>query len=107
MDAIEALTEPSMHHSSPHQPPGDDELLAQARRRAGAKLGFLIHLTVFIAVNTGLFLINQWQGGPRWYGFPLSGWGLGLAIHGLVTLLTLSGLRQSMVERELARLRRR
>jgi hypothetical protein len=40
---------------------------------------------------------------------PLLGWGLGLAIHGAVTFLSLQGdgMRDRMVEAELKRLRDR
>ena len=47
--------------------------------------------------------------GRSWHWGPLLGWGLGLAIHGLVTLANLrgQGLRDSMVQAELQRLRAR
>jgi len=86
----------------------DDDLQALARRRVGAKLGFLTHLAVFCLVNLGLYVLNFWQGGEHWHWFPLAGWGLGLTIHGLVTLFVLGGqgLRQRMLAQELERLRR-
>lgn len=82
------------------------DLLRIARRRAAAKFGFMIHLTVFVAVNTLLYFVNQ-SASPSvsWFAFPLGGWGLGLAIHGLVVYFSVSGLRERMVEGELARLR--
>jgi hypothetical protein len=89
--------------------PADEERLLErrARRRVGIKTGFLIHLLVFVLVNLGLFAVNAYAGGPRWTVFPLLGWGLGLAIHGIVTLVSLQGkgLRQRMVASEMARLR--
>ena len=82
------------------------DLLRIARRRASAKFGFLIHLTVFIAVNAMLFFINQSTSpGVTWSLFPLAGWGLGLSIHGLAVFLSGSGLRERMIEGELRRLR--
>jgi uncharacterized integral membrane protein len=82
-------------------------LLRIARRRAAAKFGFLIHLTVFIAVNGVLYAINQ-RTTPdvAWSLFPLGGWALGLAIHGLVVFASASGFRERMVAEELARLER-
>jgi hypothetical protein len=53
-----------------------------ARRRAGAKLGFYIHATVYVAVNAFLMALAL-SHGRSWYLGPLLGWGLGLAIHGL------------------------
>ena len=82
------------------------DLVRIARRRAHAKFGFLIHLTVFVLVNAMLFFINQ-RATPdtTWFAFPLAGWGLGLAIHGLAVFLSGSGLRERMIEGELRKLR--
>lgn len=90
-------------------PLNDDPLMHQARRRVGLKIGFAIHGTVYLLVNTGLFLLNFSRGGPAWHLAPLLGWGLGLAIHGLVTLLALrgDGLRRRWVDAEARRLRER
>ncbi len=84
------------------------DLEARARRRVGRKIGFYIHALVYVLVNLGLYAIHAVTGEPRWSHFPLMGWGLGLAIHGLVTLIGLrgDGLRQGMVAREIERLRR-
>jgi len=84
------------------------DIEAQARRRVRRKLGFGIHALVFVLVNLGLFAINATTGEPHWARFPLMGWGLGLAIHGIVTFVALQGdgLRRSMVQREIERLRR-
>ncbi|MBB5204779.1 hypothetical protein HNQ51_002093 [Inhella inkyongensis] len=86
-----------------------DELQALAKKRVEMKLGFLTHLTVFLAVNGGLALLSVLRGGDFHAPFPLWGWGLGLAIHGLVTLLSLQGqgLRQRMMADELRALRER
>lgn len=64
--------------------PVDMERLA--RRRAGAKLGWLIHAAVFIGVNALLITLSLANGKP-WAIFPLAGWGLGLAIHGAAVWL--------------------
>ena len=55
----------------------------QARRRAGAKMGWYIHALVYVCVNVGLVLIATMQG-RGWAVYPAMGWGLGLLIHGLV-----------------------
>ena len=85
-----------------------DSLETRARRRVGRKMGFYIHATVFVLVNLGLFAINAVSDDPHWARFPLMGWGLGLAIHGLVTFIGLQGggLRRSMLQREIEYLRR-
>ena len=86
----------------------DDSIEARARRRVGMKIGFAIHAFVYLLVNVGLYVLNSVTGGAHWSHFPLLGWGLGLAIHGIVVAasLTTHGLRASMLEREMARLRR-
>jgi hypothetical protein len=87
----------------------DNSIEARARRRVGMKIGFYIHALVFVLVNGGLFVLNSLSGGTRWFVFPLWGWGLGLAIHGIVTLIALQGdgLRDRMVRDEIERLRKR
>ncbi len=76
-----------------------------ARRRAGAKLGFYIHASVFIAVNAMLALIAA-SSGRNWAVYPFFGWGLGLAIHGLVVFFLTGGggLHDKLLQRERARL---
>ena len=77
-----------------------------ARRRAGAKLGWYVHATVFVLVNLMLFAMSSYGLGHRgWSLFPLLGWGLGLALHGIAVFL-LGDLRERLVERERERLRR-
>ena len=89
--------------------PHDAALHARARRRVGMKIGFGIHALVFVLVNAGLFAIDSAGGAGRWAHFPLMGWGLGLAIHGIVTAIGLQGdgLRERMMQAEMQRLRRR
>ena len=59
-------------------------------------------------VNTGLFVLNSLIGGYRWSMWPLWGWGLGLAIHGIVTFIALrgEGLRERMLANEIEMLKR-
>ncbi len=101
---------PTLYPYNPAESKGttmeDKDLMRIARRRARAKFGFMIHLTVFVAVNAMLYFINQRATpGVAWFAFPLGGWALGLAIHGLVVFTTTSGLRERMVEAEMRRLR--
>jgi len=83
------------------------DMLRLATRRADAKLGFQRHAFIYVLVIAGLAGVNllttpAWP----WFLFPLGGWGIGLAAHGLAVHGDLSGRRQAMIERELARLRR-
>ena len=73
--------------------PMDEEALQQAaKKRVDLKIGFYTHLLVFVLVNSGMYLMNNFSGGQRWHHFPLFGWGLGLAIHGIVTSISLQGM---------------
>lgn len=79
-----------------------------ARRRAGAKMGWYIHALVYLCVNAGLALI-AWQTGRTWALYPLVGWGLGLAIHGLAVWLGGGGggLHEHLLQAERDKLRNR
>lgn len=92
-----------MSHS--HAP---DDIEARARRRVGLKMGFCIHALVYVLVNLGLFAISSATGRGHWHVWPLLGWGLGLAIHGLVTFANLrgEGLRERLLASEIEFLRR-
>jgi 2TM domain len=76
-----------------------------ARKRAGAKLGWYIHASVYLAVNTLLLLASLYSG-KAWAVFPLMGWGLGLTLHGAAVWLSCggNGLHDKLLERERARL---
>ena len=83
----------------------DRSLDRLARRRAGAKLGWLVHALVYVAVN--LFLLALAVGsGRNWAIYPALGWGIGLAAHGLVVYFVSggAGLYQQLLERERSRL---
>lgn len=91
----------------------------RARRRVALKKGFLVHALVFVLVNAGLYLVWQlgssgdsggWamhRGGGHF--LPLWGWGLGLAIHGIVVFIRLQGegVTERMVDREIEAIKRR
>ena len=93
---------------TPNSPLSEDEILRRAKRRVALKTGFTIHALVYVLVNAGLLAVNLWNGGQRWFLFPLLGWGLGLAIHGIVTLIALrgEGLRDRMLADEVERVRK-
>lgn len=67
-------------HTSVPSPHSDLDRLA--RRRAGAKLGWRLHATVYVCVNLGLAAL-AWHQGRHWAVYPALGWGLGLVMHGL------------------------
>lgn len=86
-----------------------EEIDRLARRRAGAKLGWYVHALVYVVVNLLIFAISQYGFGHRpWSVFPLLGWGVGLALHGISVFVlgAGSGFRERLVQRERDRLQR-
>ncbi len=88
-----------------NNPATPDKLERLARRRASAKLGWYIHAGVYIAVNLLLAMLSA-MSDRHWAIFPAMGWGLGLAIHGVVVFLLTGGggLHDQLVRRERERL---
>jgi len=87
------------------QPPNDERIERLARRRAGMKMGWYIHASVYVIVNLMLMAI-AFANGRMWAVYPALGWGVGLAIHGFVVFVVAgSGLQDSLVERERRKLR--
>jgi hypothetical protein len=86
-----------------------EEIDALARRRAGAKLGWYVHAAFYLLVNLFLLAISEHGFGQRrWTVFPVLGWGLGLALHGVSVFVlgTGSELHERMVRKERERLQR-
>jgi len=66
---------------------GKDENYLQAKKRVENLKSFYIHFTVYVLVNLMLFFINIISDPSYlWFLYPLGGWGIGVAIHGLTTL---------------------
>ena len=76
-----------------------------ARKRASAKMGWYIHALVYVCVNVMLALLSL-ASGKHWAVFPALGWGLGLAIHGVVVFFVTggAGLHERLIARERQRL---
>ena len=80
-----------------------------ARKRAGAKLGWYAHATVYVLANTLMFIAtSQGLGHRQWSIYPALGWGLGLVLHGLAVFVLGAGssLREGLVQKERERLQR-
>lgn len=90
-------------------PLGREALENLAQRRAKAKMGWYIHAMVFLVVNTVIFSVLHYSfGSQSWSVYQLLGWGLGLALHGILVfaLRTGSDLRERLVQKERERLQR-
>jgi hypothetical protein len=86
----------------------NQEAYQKAKKRAEAKIGFYIHLAVYVGVNILLMVINL-STSPQylWFKWPLLGWGIGLFFHGM-SIFVFSGkrfevLKEKMIEKEMKR----
>lgn len=71
----------------------------RAEKRAEAKLDFYKSLTVYLAVNLVLFLINLVTSpGKWWFYWPLFFWGIGVFFHFLKVFVTRGQLEQKVKE---------
>ena len=71
-----------------------------ARKRLEAKLGLAAHWVVYLAVNIGLVVAAGGFEGSWW---RIAGWGLGLALHTGYVFVEPGGVKERLLERELAR----
>jgi len=80
------------------------ELYEKAEKRVEAKLGFYIHLVVYILVNALLIIINmRFSPEYSWFIWPLIGWGIGLLFHAM-RVFAFTGeqaYKEKMIEKEM------
>lgn len=81
-------------------------MLEIAEKRAKAKLGWYIHAAVYALVNLMQITVSLLTWHWEWSVLGAMGWGLGLAIHGLVVFGIASGLQQQLLEQELEQMGR-
>lgn len=75
-----------------------------AEKRVEEKIGFFVHAAVYAAVNALLIVLNLTGGYETlWFFWPLIGWGIGLAFHGLAVFVFVNGNVASFKERMIAR----
>lgn len=88
-----------------YDPVTTDPIERLARKRAGAKLGWYLHANVYVLVNLLLITLSA-ASGRHWAVFPAVGWGIGLAVHGVVVFLVTggSGLYERLVQAERSRM---
>ncbi len=82
------------------------EAYERAKKRVEAKIGFYIHLAVYVGVNVLLIVINLTTS-PQylWFPWPLFGWGIGVFFHGM-SIFVFSGrkfreVKERMIEEEI------
>ena len=101
----------------------DEKLMKEAKKRVEAKMSFRIHALTYVLVNAFLVVIYFVTGSLQetvrqqigfgesnifWPLFPMLGWGVGLAIHGITVWSYLSGKsNEAAVQAEYERLKKR
>ena len=82
------------------------EAYEKAKKRVEARIGFYIHLAVYVGVNVLLIIINLTTSSRYlWFIWPLFGWGIGLFFHGMSIFVFSSGkfreAKERMIEEEI------
>ena len=86
----------------------ENELYEQARKQVEARIGFGIHLGVYVAVNALLLFLDLRENEAwDWSYWTLMGWGIGVLFHGLSVFVFAEGSarKEWMIEREVERRR--
>jgi hypothetical protein len=86
------------------------EAYRKAEQRVRAKIGFYIHLCIYIGVNLVLYFINRETLGPdgyHWFIWPLLGWGVGIFFHFMGVFFFSGSIKERMIAREIERQKKR
>lgn len=84
----------------------NQEAYQQAKERIQLKLGFKIHLAVYIGVTLLLLIINlSTSSDYLWVKWPIFGWGIGILFHGLNAYVFTGSTRitDEMIRKEMER----
>jgi hypothetical protein len=82
----------------------NQEAYQRAKRRVEAKIGFFIHLAIYIIVNCLLIIINlSTTSQYLWFKWPLIGWGIGVIFHALGVFIFSGGsiIEEHLIEKEM------
>lgn len=80
------------------------EAYQRAKKRVEAKIGFYIHLAVYIVVNILLIIINLNTSTQYfWFKWPLIGWGIGVFFHalGVFVFSGRSAKKEQLIKKEM------
>lgn len=82
----------------------EDQYL-KAQKKVGDIKGFYGNLTSCVVVNTGLLILNLITSPSHlWFFYPLLGWGIGVAIHGMSVFNYMPFLNRDWEERKIREL---
>jgi len=82
----------------------DQEAYSKAKKRVDAKMGFYIHMSIYLGVCIILTIINLAITGEYfWAKWPIMGWGVGVTLHALFTFVFIgkSTLKEKMIRKEM------
>jgi len=66
----------------------DQGAYQRAKKRVEARVGFYIHVSIYIAVNVILVIVNlSGSSDNLWFKWPLLGWGIGVLSHALMVFV--------------------
>jgi len=82
----------------------NQEAHQRAKKKVKTKSEFFIHLSVYIAVNILLIIINLSTSAQYlWFKWPLIGWGIGVLFHalGVFVFSRKPAISEKMIEKEM------
>ena len=82
----------------------NQEAYQKAKKRVEAKIGFYIHLAVYVGVNILLVAVNLLTSSQYlWFKWPLIGWGIGVFFHALGVFVFSGGsaIKEQMIQKEM------
>ncbi len=83
---------------------GNQESYLIAKKKVEARMGFYIHLGVYLGVITLLTILNLTVAGDYfWAKWPMIGWGSAIIIQALFTFVftTKSNMKDRLIEKEM------
>ena len=85
----------------------EEEIVKLAKKRVEERVGFITHATMYVLVNTGIFITwRMTDSSYPWFIWPLLGWGAGVLAHAVAYWFGPNSLRGTRaIEREVQRLR--
>ena len=79
----------------------------KATQRVEEKLGFYVHLVIYVLVNAILTTLNFINSPDKlWFYWPLMGWGIGVIFHAFRVFSSKSTpkFKQKMIDKELEKI---
>lgn len=84
----------------------DQKVSRKSRKTVNAKLGWYLHLTTYVILNSLLITINYITS-PQylWFLWIVLGWGVGLCFHAVILFMFYgpSSIKEQMLKKEMER----